>query len=122
MKPLTHARSSVKKYGGKIDDYLPIHEFIDSPKQNYADVRQRAVFHNSFGPYVCVRVFGDWIYNSDDKPISIRQIAEDHIVEDLGQIPTLEAWLKHIPRAPWQDVIEYNAKKPRRKVISYEHD
>ena len=120
MKPLLHAKASVTKYGGTINDYIEIHEFIDSPKQNYADIRQRAVFHNSFGPYVVEKVFGHYITNSDNKQISVRQLAEDHIVEDLGTIPTLEAWLKHIPRAPWQDIVEYNYKKPRRRKYSYD--
>ena len=29
-KPLIHARNSVKRYGGSVDDYLEIHNFMDS--------------------------------------------------------------------------------------------
>ena len=31
-KPLIHARNSVKRYGGSVDDYLEIHNFMDSTK------------------------------------------------------------------------------------------
>ena len=36
MKPLSHAKGSVKRYGGTVDDYLPIHNLIDESKGAYA--------------------------------------------------------------------------------------
>ena len=30
--PEIHSKSSVKRWGGKIEDYIAIHELIDSPK------------------------------------------------------------------------------------------
>ena len=32
MHPLIHAKSSVRKWGGKIEDYLFIHEWFDETK------------------------------------------------------------------------------------------
>lgn len=112
MKPLKHALASVKRYGGTVDDYLPIHTLIDEPKGCFADVRHRAILHNSFGPFLVMRVFGPYI-EVDGKKISTRQIAEDHIVEDLGRIPTVEEWLRHMPREPWMDRLSFQKSKRR---------
>jgi hypothetical protein len=35
--PLKHAESSAKKFGGKPDDYLPIHNWFDESKAFLAD-------------------------------------------------------------------------------------
>ena len=58
MKPLIHAKSSVKKYGGKVEDYLPIHNLIDSSKTCLPDVRHRALLRSSFGCFIAEQVFG----------------------------------------------------------------
>ena len=34
MKPFHHAKISVKKYGGRVDDYIEFHTFFDSSKEN----------------------------------------------------------------------------------------
>lgn len=115
MKPYIHAKCSVRRYGGKIDDYLPIHDFMDSTKSAYANIRHRAILHNSFGIYVAERVFGTTIINSDGKNISVRDIAEDHVVEDIGYIPTIEQWLKELPISEWMAPTKQrqNIKKTR---------
>ena len=38
-KPWIHAVSSAKRFGGVPDDYLAIHEFMDSSKSTIADMR-----------------------------------------------------------------------------------
>lgn len=101
MKPYIHAKNSVRRYGGQIEDYLPIHDFFDSTKAAWADVRHRAVLHSSFGIYLVEKVFGTTITNSDGKVISVRDIGEDHVVEDCGQIPTIEKWLSNLPVEDW---------------------
>lgn len=103
MKPLKHSIGSVKRYGGSVDDYLPIHTLIDSPKGSFADVRHRALLHNSFGPFLAEQVFGYYITNSDGKMVSVRQIVEDHIVEDMGRIPEVGEWLREMPIKDWMD-------------------
>lgn len=101
MKPYTHAKNSVRKHGGRPEDYLPIHDLLDSPKAAHADVRHRAILHNSMGPFICERVFGTNITNSDGKLVSVRDIAEEHIVEDLGRIPSVSDYLDGMPHYPW---------------------
>lgn len=101
MKPLIHAKISVKRYGGAVEDYLPIHEFIDSSKIAMPDVRHRAILHSSFGCYLAEQMYGTYIKNSAGKDVSVRDIAEEHIQEDLGFIPTIEKWLNEVPFKPW---------------------
>jgi len=91
----------VKKYKGVVDDYLPIHNFIDSSKANVPDIRHRAMLHSSWGIYIVEQVFGNYIVNSDDKTVSVRDIAEDHVLQDLGFIPTMEKWLNHMTIEKW---------------------
>ena len=43
--PYHHALSSVKKWGGTVDDYQAIHAWYDSSKAHSADFRHRAMFH-----------------------------------------------------------------------------
>ena len=45
--PYHHALSSVKKWGGTVDDYLPHHEFFDASKLILADFRHRALRHHA---------------------------------------------------------------------------
>lgn len=101
MKPYLHAKVSAKKFGGAPEDYLPIHDFIDSSKQCVADVRHRAILHNSFGIFICEKVYGTYITNSDGNKVQVRDIAEEHVKEDLGFIPTVEHWVKNMRIETW---------------------
>lgn len=101
MKPHIHAKNSVKKYGGKPEDYMPIHDAIDSSKSSHASVKHRAVLHSAFGIYLIERIFGATLVNSDGKTVSVRDVAEDHVIEDLGKIPSLDEWLGAMTIQPW---------------------
>ena len=101
MKPFLHAKLSVKKYGGKPEDYQAIHDFIDSSKASHPDVRHRAILHSSFGCFVVEKVFGTTITNSAGKQVCVRDIAEEHIMQDLGFIPTVEKYLNNMTIQPW---------------------
>lgn len=102
MKPFIHAKNSVRRYGGVPDDYLPIHNWMDSTKSAYADTRHRAILHNTFGIFLAEQVFGVTITNSEGKAVSVRDVAEDHVAEDCaGKIPTLEDWLGSIELRGW---------------------
>ena len=114
MKPHLHARLSVKKYGGALSDYMDIHEFIDSSKIAVADVRHRTMLHSSWGIYLTSKLFGELITNSDGKTVSVRDIAEEHIIQDLGFIPTMEDWLKTMPIEGWM-----SGTKKRRTVFDF---
>lgn len=101
MKPLVHAICSVRRYGGHVDDYIPIHEFIDSSKAHVPDMRHRAILHSSFGIYIVQEVFGVYIVNSEERKIAVRDLAEEHVIEDLGRIPTVQDYLDGMPIYNW---------------------
>jgi hypothetical protein len=56
-KPHIHAQSSVKRYGGVVSDYEPLHTMMDSSKASLGDNRHRAIFHHSFGTFVMEKLF-----------------------------------------------------------------
>lgn len=111
MKPLIHSKSSVKKYGGVIEDYLPIHDFMDSTKAAFPDIRHRAILHNAFGIFLAEKVFGTYFKNSQGKDVSVRDVAEDHVIEDLGFIPTMENYLKNMQIQEWMSGTMRNRRK-----------
>jgi len=98
---MVHARISAKKFGGTPEDYLAIHDFMDCTKMALPDVRHRMVLHNSVGCFIAERVFGHTITNSDNKTVHVRDVAEAHIIEDLGFIPTLDYCFKNMPIEQW---------------------
>ena len=103
-KPHIHAQSSVKKFGGQAEDYMPVHEFLDSSKAIVADNRHRLFTHNSwFIAVVIPRVFGETMVNSDGKTVSTRDIAEQHVLEDYHNrfIPSAQDFLDELAIQPW---------------------
>ena len=117
MKPFLHAKISAKKYGGVMEDYLPIHDFIDSSKSSYANPQHRAILHSTFGIFLTEKVFGVIITNSDGKEVSTRDLAEEHVYQDLGFIPTIKDWLKDLPIEDW--MLGRAAMKKRNKAQSF---
>lgn len=101
LKPYIHAKNSVNKYGGTIEDYLPIHNFLDSSKAHVADMRHRAILHSSFGCYIAEQIFGVSISNKDGAVLSVRDVCEDHILEDMGTIPSVQDYLAQMPFYDW---------------------
>lgn len=116
MKPLIHAQNSVRRYGGQIEDYIEIHNFFDSTKSAYANIKHRAILHNTFGIFLCEKLFGVFITNSDGKKISVRDVAEDHVVEDMGFIPTLEKWLGEMEIKDWMNPTGQRQHTKRTKI------
>lgn len=114
MNYLKHCKNSAKKYGGRPEDYLAIHKWFDQTKNHVADLRHRVILHNALGVDLCVQTFGDAITNSEGKLIPVRKIAEDHIIEDQGFIPTLGEALAYTP------ITDIQSPNIRRVVGAYE--
>jgi hypothetical protein len=95
--PYKHALSSQQKWGGKWEDYINIHTFLDSSKYHFCNWRHRSVLHHSFGVEICERIFGVIIKNSDEKDVEVKYIAERHIKEDCGYVPTVKEWIFDLP-------------------------
>jgi hypothetical protein len=107
-KPWIHAKSSAKKFGGSPEDYIEIHNLMDSSKGCIGDNRHRTLTHNSWfisagGPLE--RIFGVVMRNSIGKEVSVRDVAEQHILEDFGMrfIPTPQDYLQEMEVQPWMD-------------------
>ncbi len=134
-----HAESSAKQYGGNAEDYLEIHEMMDSSKSAHADNRHRVIFHSAFGAYLIQKMFGmdfermkqlqdkyklpaefldeltelfkhnrqngvHW-KNSDGKKMHVRDIAEQHILEDFRMrfIPSLSDYTNNMQLRGWMN-------------------
>lgn len=103
-KPWIHAESSAKKFGGKPYDYIEIHNLMDSSKATIADSRHRALTHNAwFIGFILERIFGTTLTNSDGRTISVRDIGEQHVLEDFGNrfIPSAQDYLAEIEFHEW---------------------
>jgi hypothetical protein len=99
--PVKHAESSARKFGGKAEDYLPIHNWFDESKAFLSDFRHRASRHHAEGIFLAEKLFGLTIVNSDRKQIPVRYVGEQHVREDLCRIPTAQDWLLQIKPQRW---------------------
>ena len=96
-----HAVSSARKWGGVPEDYLPVHTWFDKSKEIVADFRHRALRHHAEGVFMAETVFGVTLTNSAGRVVPVRMIGEQHIVEDLGRIPSFADWVRAIRPEPW---------------------
>ena len=96
-----HSQSSVKKWGGSVSDYQPIHDWMDESKKLTSHFAHRALRHHAEGCFAAEKEFGHTITNSHNKAIPVRLIVEKHIIEDLGFIPSFDDWCKNIRIASW---------------------
>lgn len=113
--PYHHSLSSVKRWGGEVDDYLPLHEWLDGSKEHYADFRHRALRHHSEGIYMLATIFGKTIKLSTGRTIPTRWVGEQHVKEDLGFIPSVKDWLQHIKPQRWMGSPPVNLEKELEK-------
>lgn len=100
MTPYKHAESSAKKGGGTADDYIHIHDWFDETKQYTGDYTHRAMRHHSAGIQWCIDVFGHVVENGSGRQVPVKLIAEQHVMEDCGFIPTVQDWLAPIKNKP----------------------
>lgn len=96
-----HAVSSARKFGGVPERYQAVHDWLDASKLILADFRHRALRHHAEGCFAAEAVFGTTIVNSDGRHVPVRLIAEQHILEDLGRIPSFGDWVRCIRPEPW---------------------
>jgi uncharacterized protein DUF6915 len=99
--PYHHALSSVRKWGGVPEDYLPLHAWFDESKQIIADYRHRALRHHAEGIFMLERIFGTTLTLSTGRVIPTRWVGEQHVREDLGRIPSFADWVRAIRPEPW---------------------
>ncbi|MBN9299965.1 MAG: hypothetical protein J0I41_23385 [Filimonas sp.] len=101
MNAVIHAQISVRKRGGTIEDYLPVHEFMDCTKELCSDNRHR-ILHTMWGiKRVIIPIFGHTIINSVGKIVNVKDLCEqDHILPDYQNrfIPTLADFVTEIDK------------------------
>lgn len=115
MNSWHHAQSAARKYGGDPEDYIAIEEFIDSSKEIIGDVRHRSMYHHTAGIFLCQKIFGRVIKVGDRGiEVPVRLIAERHIIEDLGWIPSPVDYIKVMDVLPWMS-------GSQRKVLPVSH-
>ncbi len=111
MNPYIHSEISVKKRGGSIDDYYPIHFFMDSTKELCSDNRHR-ILHNLWGVRrVIIPIFGNTIINEKGKKINVKDLCEqDHILPDFSNrfIPTLSDFVNEFEELSADEIIQIN--------------
>ena len=99
--PYHHAVRSAKLFGGVAEDYLPVHNWFDESKAHMPDLRHRALRHHAEGIFQCERAFGVTLVNADGRAVPTRLVAEQHVKDDLGWIPTVKDWLSNLRVEPW---------------------
>lgn len=105
-KPWIHSLSSAKRFGGKPEDYIEIHNLMDSSKAAMCDNRHRALTHNAwFIGTILEKIFGVTIANSNGKAVSVRDIGEQHVAEDFkGRfIPSAQDYLAEMEMKEWMN-------------------
>lgn len=100
MNSYYHAVSCSRKWGGRPEDYLPIHEFIDSSKQVIGDARHRSLYHHTLGVFCAEKIFGVTLQIGRHQ-VPVRLIAELHILEDLGWLPSPSDYIEGMPMKTW---------------------
>lgn len=106
MNSWNHARSAARKWGGTPEHYIDIEEFIDSSKKIIGDVRHRSVYHHTEGVWLCQRIFGRVLEiprasGEGTLQVPVRLVAERHILEDLGWLPSPADYLQGMPIKAW---------------------
>jgi hypothetical protein len=99
--PYHHSLSSVRKWGGVAEDYIRIHNWFDESKKITADFRHRALRHHAEGIFMAETIFGPTISISTGRAVPVRWIGEQHVLEDLGFIPSFADWVKAVRPEPW---------------------
>ena len=113
MNAVKHAELSVRRLGGDVEDYLSIHDLIDSTKILCADNRHR-ILHTLWGVHhVIIPIVGHTVTNSRGRRVNVKDLCErDHILPDYrGRfIPTLGdfvAAMKDLDAERWIEPIRH---------------
>jgi len=100
MTPYKHAESTAAKQGGSPEDYIALHDWFDETKQYTGDWTHRAMRHHAAGIQWAIQEFGHTIINGEGKRVPVKTIAEQHVMEDCGFIPTISDWMSPASHSP----------------------
>lgn len=111
MKPLQHAQISQKTHGGKWQDYIAVHSFLDSSKAACAHFKHRFLLHHREGIELGARIYGASLTTSENKTIETRRILTEHLIEDVGRIVSVEDWARDLLPNENDSFYKFLAKK-----------
>lgn len=80
-----------------------LENWFDDTKELTGNWTHRALRHSSHGIQEAVRLFGDTIIVGKlekTRHVALRPVAEQHVIEDCGFIPTVQDWLKPLLEHP----------------------
>ena len=105
--PYHHALSSAKKFGGHWEDYIELHSWLDGSKAHHGDFRHLALRHHTLGIFEAEKIFGVVMtvgeYTENKRAILTRLVAEQHVIEACGYLPSVSDWLKHLQPQAWMN-------------------
>lgn len=118
MTPWDHAISSAKKYGGTPGDYIDLHDWFDCTKMHTGNWTHRALRHHSQGIQEACESFGHAMKNSEGAWVPTKLLAEQHVTEDCGFVPTIAHWLEPLKRNPetWMLGVKVRSREIRMKI------
>lgn len=106
-----HSVSSANAFGGEPEDYHDLHQWMDRGRAGTDRLLHRMLAHHTQGIKDAEQVFGVTITNSRGRKVPTTLLASQHIVEDLGFVPTLDHYLELLRCPRW-------ASKPARLLHS----
>jgi hypothetical protein len=117
MTPWKHAQSSAAKWGGIPEDYIALHDWFDETKQFTGDWTHRALRHHSAGIQWAIEKFGHVIMNSTkNRQVPTKLLAEQHLMEDCGFIPTPQDYLSVLTKHPEKWMLQVGHKTTTTKL------
>jgi hypothetical protein len=76
---------------GELQDYLAVHRWFDESKTITCDFRHPALRHYAERIAMSIQIFGPFVRTSEGRDVPTRSIAEQHVKEDFGRIPSFFA-------------------------------
>jgi hypothetical protein len=101
-KPIIHARSCARRFGGSEAEHLPVHQLMDRSKGAAAGSNlHRALTHHGEFLWMLEAIFGV-TFGAGGRDVSTRDCGERHLMEDHhGAIPIPGDYWRVLAVQPW---------------------
>lgn len=104
------AAVSVKRFGGTIDTWLPLHNWFLATSAWTMGHEHLLFRHHAYGVFEAEARFGPVILRDDGQGVPTRVAAERHVQEVIGHVPPATEYLRRIKGERWM----LQANSPRR--------
>lgn len=113
--PYFHSKSSQRRWGGTVNDYIAAHSFFDHTKMAVPDARHRLILHNAVGIDLATKITARTdrrsIINSDKVEVMLQDLGEQHVTEDFGHIPNVSEVVILISKNMTPKLIHFNLQR-----------